>query len=74
MSELSALIISNITRDHTFRTSLYYLTSRLLHEFGAGLRSTREIKLLESFVKPVLADISTLNTDVLIPSLSVRSW
>jgi len=46
--------------------------SELIGHFGSGLHSPREGKLLESLVKTALADIGTLSTTPIVPSLSVQ--
>jgi hypothetical protein len=73
LKELCALLATPESGNSTFRISTYNLLSRLFNDFGAGLHSARETKLLDSLVKSALDDIATLNSISTIPSLSVFS-
>ena len=56
-----------------FRVSSYKLLTHLLRNFGAGLQSTAEAKLLDNLTRIALTDIATLSSSLAIPSLSVVS-
>jgi hypothetical protein len=64
-------ILTATDSDSGVRISTYNLLSHLLHDFGAGLHSTREVKLLETIVKVASSDIASLSSPTTLPSLIV---
>src|SRR5271170_6026853 len=71
LTELVNILTATDSDSGVMRITTYNLLSRLLHDFGAGLHSTREAKFLETIVKVASWDIASLSSSTTLPSLTV---
>lgn len=62
----------NLLAASSDRITIYNLLSRLLHDFGAGLHSTQEVKLLDECTRVVADDIGSISSTATFPSLFVN--